>query len=48
MIKPQITKEYVNAKVIGKPDFSILDQYERGEKFYEPEYSIISGIKGHH
>ena len=37
VLKPQITKEYVNSQVIGRPDFSILhDNYEKGDKFYEP------------
>jgi len=37
MVKPQITKEYVNSQVVGKPDFSLLNNnYEARDKFYEP------------
>ena len=49
VLKPQITKEYVNSQVIGRPDFSLLhDNYEKGDKFYEPQYSVIQGRRGHH
>ena len=42
MVKPQITKEYVNSQTMGKPDFTALeDKFELGDKFYEPQYSIV-------
>lgn len=49
MIKPQITKEYINAQAIGRPDFSTLENnYEKREKYYEPQYSVIPNRKGRH
>lgn len=46
LVKPQITKEYVNSQVMGKPDFSLLhDNYEARDKFYEPQYSVINNKK---
>ena len=48
-MRPQISKEYVNSQAIGKPEFSILEaNYEEGEKFYEPQYCVINGIRGHY
>ena len=40
VIKPQISKEYASALVLGRPDLSILEaEFERGPKFYEPQYA---------
>jgi hypothetical protein len=36
-LKPQITKEYINAQEMGRPDFTILEEfYEKKHRFYEP------------
>ena len=41
-IKPQITKQYVNTLMQGRPDLSILEEnYEYRDKFYEPQYSDV-------
>ena len=48
-LKPQITREYVYSQTVGRPDFKIVeDNYERGSKFYEPQYSVIQNKKCHH
>ncbi|TNV72068.1 hypothetical protein FGO68_gene11510 [Halteria grandinella] len=40
-IKPQISKEYASTLILGRPDLTILEnEFERGEKFYEHQYSM--------
>lgn len=43
-IRPQIAKDYVESQVRGRPDLGILENFERGDKFYEQQYSDVNSM----